>query len=147
MSQAVIDFCDRLKETLLAVEARLEQAKDSLETSAEGLQGEAKKHIDEAAEQLASFRAHAGVMAEAIRADAPTLVGAMREKLKDAGLEAQVALRHAAVFLAESASKSADSAAAALKVGAAKAHAVAETLKHETAVTVATPPSSDASSG
>ncbi|MDX2275062.1 MAG: hypothetical protein NW206_06385 [Hyphomonadaceae bacterium] len=129
MSQAVIDFCEGLKSTLLALEDRLAKAKSSLDASATGASAEAKKHIEEASEQLARFKTHAGLMAEAIRADLPSQTAIAQEKLKEFGQEAQVALRHAVVFLAEN-------AAEALQIGAKSAQRVAENLKHETAVTV-----------
>lgn len=139
MSQAVIDFCEGLKTTLLALEQQLGKAKRNLEASAAQASGEAKKHVDEAVEQLEAFKAHAGLMAQAIRADLPEQTGVMREKLKDFGQEAQVAMRHAVVFLAEAASKGAESAAEALQSGAKQAHKVAEELKRDTAVTVVEP--------
>ena len=128
MSQAVIDFCEGLKSTLLTMEDRLAKAKDNLEAGATGASAEAKKHIEEASEQLARFKTHAGLMAQAIRADLPGQTAIAQEKLKEFGHEAQVALRHAVVFLAES-------TAEALQVGAKSAQRVAEHLKHETAVT------------
>lgn len=128
MSQAVIDFCEGLKSTLLTLEDRLAKAKGSLEAGATGASAEAKKHIEEASEQLARFKTHAGLMAQAIRADLPNQTAIAQEKLKEFGQEAQVALRHAVVFLAEN-------TAEALQVGAKSAQRVAEHLKHETAVT------------
>lgn len=142
MSQAVIDFCEGLKTTLLGIEDRLAKAKVSLATGAGQVSGEAKKHIDEAAEQLEAFKAHAGLMAQAIRADLPEQAAVMKDKLRDFGAEAQVAMRHAVVFMAEATSKGAESAAAALKEGAQKAQAVAENLRNETAVTVPRDPDS-----
>jgi hypothetical protein len=139
MSQAVIDFCEGLKTTLLALEQKLDKAKHNLETGATLATGEAKKHVDEAAEQLRAFKVHAGLMAKAIRADLPEQTGAMKEKLKDFGQEAQVAMRHAVVFLAEAASKGAESAAGALHASAKQAHKVAEDLKRDTAVTAPAP--------
>jgi hypothetical protein len=139
MSQAVIDFCEGLKATLLGLEDRLGKAKRSLDSGATQLGGEAKKHIDEAAEQLEAFKAHAGLMAQAIRADLPAQTSAMQEKLKDFGQEAQVAMKHAVVFLAEAASKGAEGSAEALLAGAKKAHAVAHELRHDTAVSVIEP--------
>lgn len=139
MSQAVIDFCEGLKTTLLTLEQKLDKAKRNLEAGAAHATGEAKKHVDEAAEQLEAFKVHAGLMAKAIRADLPEQTGAMKEKLKDFGQEAQVAMRHAVVFLAEATSKGAEGAAEALQAGAKQAHRVAEELKRDTAVTVAEP--------
>lgn len=139
MSQAVIDFCEGLKTTLLSLEDRLGKAKRSLDSGAAQLGGEARKHIDEAAEQLEAFKAHAGLMAQAIRADLPAQTSAMQDKLKDFGQEAQVAMKHAVVFLAEAASKGAESSAEALLAGAKKAHTVAEDLRRDTAVSVVEP--------
>ena len=137
MSQAVIDFCEGLKTTLLGIEDRLGKAKRSLESGATQLSGETQKHLDEATEHLEAFKTHAGLMAQAIRADLPEQTAAMQEKLKEFGLEAQVAMKHAVVFLAEAASKGAEGTAEALQAGARKAHAVAEDLRRDTAVTVA----------
>lgn len=139
MSQAVIDFCEGLKTTLLGIEERLAKAKTSLESSAAQVGGEAKKHVAEAAEQLQAFRAHAGSMAETIRAEFPDQTIALKEKFKEYGQEAQVAMRHAVVFLAETASKGADTAAGTLKTGAEKARVLAEKLRHDTALVVAEP--------
>lgn len=137
MSQAVIDFCEGLKTTLLGIEERLDKAKRSLETNAAQVGGEAKKNIAEAAEQLEAFRVRAGLMAQAVRSELPAQTEVVKERFKEFGQEAQVAMRHAVVFLAETASKGADTAADALKTGAEKAHTLAEKLRHDTAVTVA----------
>ncbi len=139
MSQAVIDFCEGLKTTLLSIEDRLGKAKQSLDGGATQLSGETKKHIDDAIEQLEAFKAHVGLMAQAIRADLPAQTSAMQEKLKEFGQEAQVAMKHAVVFLAEAASKGAEGSAEALLAGAKKAHAVAEDLRRDTAVSVVEP--------
>lgn len=139
MSQPVIDFCEGLKTTLLSIEDRLAKAKASLDAGAAQASGEAKKHVAEAAQHLEAFRAQAGIMAEAIRADLPEQTVVVKEKFKEFGQEAQVAMRHAVVFLAETASKGADTAAGTLKTGAEKARALAEKLRHDTAV-VATEP-------
>lgn len=139
MSQAVIDFCEGLKTTLLAVEDRLAKAKKTLESTAGEAAGEAKEHIEEAAKQLETFKAHAGVMAQAVRADLPQQTAAMSEKLQEFGQEAQVALRHATVFLAEAVAKGAETTAGALQTGARSVQRVAETLKKETAVVVSNP--------
>jgi ABC-type transporter Mla subunit MlaD len=139
MSQAVIDFCEGLKTTLLALEQQLGRAKRNLETGAAEASAETKKHLDDAIAQLESFKAHAGLMAQAIRADFPEQTGAMKEKLKDFSQEAQVAMRHAVVFLAEAASKGAEGAAEALQSSARQAHKVAEELKRDTAVAVVEP--------
>lgn len=143
MSQAVIDFCEGLKTTLLSLEDRIGKAQASLASGAVQVSGEAKKHLDEAAEQLEKFKAHAGLMAQAIRADLPEQTAEMKEKLKGFGLEAQVAMRHAVVFLAETTSKGAEGAAAALKEGAVRAKTLAEDLRHDTAVVPVAPPQND----
>lgn len=139
MSQAVIDFCEGLKTTLLGIEDRLTKAKASMETGATKVSGEASKHVEEAAEQLKAFRVHAGLMAQAVQAELPGRAEEAGEKLKEFGLEAQVAMRHAVVFLAETASRGAEGAAGALQVGAKQASALAEKLRHDTAVTVTQP--------
>lgn len=136
MSQAIIDFCEGLKTTLLALEDRLGKAKSALATGATQAGTDTKKHIDEAAEQLAKFRAHAALMAQALREDLPQQTAVAGEKLKEFGQEAQVALRHAAVFLAEATAKGAEGTAEALKAGAQSARRVADDLRHDTAVTV-----------
>lgn len=132
MSQAVIDFCEGLKTTLLALEDRLGKAKSAIDAGATQASSEAAKQVEEAAEQLAKFRAHAGVMAEAIRADLPQQTAVAKEKLADFGQEAQVAMRHAVVFLAETAAKGAEGAAGALQSGAKSAQRLAEDLRQET---------------
>lgn len=139
MSQAVIDFCEGLKTTLLGLERQLGAAKRALDSGASQVESEARKHVDEAAEQLQTFKTHAGLMAQAIRADLPEHSAAIREKLKDFGAEAQVAMRHAVVFLAESTAKGAEGAATAWKQGADRAQGLAEDLRRDTAVTVVEP--------
>ena len=129
MSQAVIDFCEGLKSTLLTLEDRLGKARSALETSAGEASAEAKRQVEEAAEHLAQFRAHANLMAQAIRADLPHQSAEAQGKLKEFGQEAQVALRHAVVFLAEN-------TANALSAGAKSAQRMAETVRHQTAVSV-----------
>lgn len=144
MSQAVIDFCEGLKTTLLGLEERLAKAQTAFSSTAARAGDDAKKHVDEAAEQLQKFKAHAALMAQAIRAELPGQTEAVKEKLAGFGQEAQVAMRHAVVFLAETASKGASGAASALEAGAKHAQRVAEDLRHDTAVTVvpdAEPPS------
>lgn len=136
MSQAIIDFCEGLKTTLLGVEEQLGKAKTALDAGASQAAGEAQKHIADATEQLAAFRTHAGLMAQAISAELPGQAAGAKEKLGEFGQEAQVALRHVAVFLAEAASKGAHGAAGALHAGAKQASALAEKLRHETAVSV-----------
>ena len=80
--------------------------------------------------------------APAVQAELPGRTEEAREKLKDFGLEAQVAMRHAVVFLAESASKGAGGAAAILQEGARQAGTLAERLRQETAVSVTQPQTS-----
>jgi hypothetical protein len=80
-------------------------------------------------------------MAKTIRADLPEQKSALRERLAEFGIEAQVALRHAVVFLAEAASGGAEGAADMLNKGSQRAKFLAETLKRDTAVTVAAPKS------
>lgn len=139
MSQAIIDFCEGLKTTLLGIEDRLAKAKDSLGTGASKVSTEAQKHIEDASQQLSSFRAKAAILAQSVQAELPGTAAEAREKLKDFGLEAQVALRHAAVFLAETASIGALGAAGALQGGAKQASALAEKLRHDTALSVTQP--------
>lgn len=146
MSQAVIDFCEGLKTTLLGLEERIEKAQEALSSGAARAGEEAKTHLDEAAEQLQKFKVHAGLMAQAIRAGLPNRTEAMKDKLGEFGQEAQVAMRHAVVFLAEAASKGATGAAGALQAGAKQAQKLAEHLRHETAVT-ATPPETPSAQG
>lgn len=136
MSKAVIDFCQGLQTTLLGLEDRLAKAKAALDTGRENIESDAKRHIEEASEQLEAFKLKAASLAAEIRAELPEKVDAVEDKLKEVGLEAQVALRHAVVFLAEAASKGATGAAALLHRGAERAQGLAETLRHDTAVTV-----------
>lgn len=140
MSQAIIEFCEGLKTTLLGIEDRLAKAKAGLSDNASQLSAEAKKHIDEAAQQLEQFKVHAGLMAQAIRAELPERTAAAKEKIQEVSQEAHVALRHAAVFLAEAASTGAAGAAIALQGGSQQAKAFAERLRNETAVITTQPP-------
>jgi hypothetical protein len=140
MSQAVIDFCEGLKTALLGIEDRLGKAKRSLESGTAQVSGEAKEHVEKAAEQLEAFKAHAGVLAQAIRADLPHQTAVVKEKLKEFSQEAQVAMRHAVIFLAETASKGAEGAADALEASAKQAQKVAQDLRHDTAVVATEPP-------
>jgi hypothetical protein len=137
MSQAIIDFCEGLKTTLLGVEDRLAKARAALDVGAVQVEGEAKKHVEEAAKQLQAFKAHAGVVAQAVRAELPERAAAVQERFKGLGDEAQMALRHATVFMAEAAAQGAQSAAGALSESAKRAQALAEKVRHDTAVTVA----------
>lgn len=136
MSQAIIDFCEGLKTALLTIEDRLAKTTCALENGAAEATEEAKRHVSAATAQLATFKAHAGVIAQAVRADLPQQTAFAKEKLNEFGKEAQVALRHAAVFLAETAAKGAEGSADVLQAGARSAQRVAETLRHETAVAV-----------
>jgi hypothetical protein len=136
MSQAVIEFCDALKATLLNVEDRLQRAKGELEQGAAQAKESAVKNIQEASDQLADFKARAAEMAQALRADLPEKAKPVQGKLQEFGVEAQVALRHAVVFLAESAAKGAGEASVALQKGAHRAKTLAEDLRRDTAVTV-----------
>lgn len=148
MSQAVIDFCEGLKTTLLAVEDRIEKAKTTLSAGAAEAQDEVKRHLDEASEHLDAFKAQAAEIAANLSAELPEKAKPIREKLGEFGAEAQLALRHAVVFLAEAASKGGDAAAGALREGAHRAQKLAETLKRDTALTapVAEPGETQASS-
>lgn len=136
MSQAFIDFCEGLNAMLLALENRLQKAQAALSSGADRASNEAKAHIDKAAEHLQTFKARASQMAEAVRADLPSRSEALKDKLEEFGQEAQVALRHAVVFLAEGASKGATGAADALHAGAKQAQNLAEQLRHDTALAV-----------
>jgi len=136
MSQALIEFCEELKSTLLALEERIEKAQAALSSGAARASNEAKAHIDEAAEHLQKFKTHAGQIAEAIRDDLPNRSVALKDRLEGFGHEAHVAMRHAVVFLAESASKGATGAAGALQAGAKQAQKIAEQLRQDTALTV-----------
>lgn len=131
MSQAVIDFCEGLKTTLLGLEQQMGAVKRGMEGGASQMEAEAKKRIEEAAEQLETFRAHASMMAEAIRADLPEHSAAMTAKAKEVGGEAQLAMRQAIMLLAEAAAKGAEGAASALKEGAGRAHAFAEEMRRQ----------------
>ncbi len=143
MSQAVIDFCEGLKATLLNIEDRLGKAKEGLDVGASGAQLEAKKHVEEATAFLEAFKLKAAQMALSLRTDLPEKSKPIRETLHEFGLEAQVAMRHAVVFLAEAASKGAEGASVALKEGAQRAQTLAQGLRHDTAVTLATPADTD----
>lgn len=145
MSQEIIDFCEGLKSTLLGVEDQLLKARESLNAETTKVSAEAQKHLDDAEAQLKAFRMKAAFMAAAVQAELPTRTEEAREKFKHFGQEAQVALRHAAVFLAESASKGAVVTAAALQGGAKQASAIADKLRRGTAV--ATPDEETPSGG
>lgn len=134
MSQAVIDFCENLKTFLLGVEANLEKANASLNEQASHARTEAQKHVDAATTQVAAFKSNTAALAKTLRENLPNQQAAMEHALKDAGAEAQVALRHAVVYLAEATSKGATGAAVAFQHVAAGAHTAAENLKRETAL-------------
>jgi hypothetical protein len=139
MSQAVIDFCEGLKSTLLALEDRLDKAKANLATGAAHVSDDAKRHVDEAVAQLVAFKVHAANLAQAIRSDLPLQTAGMKETLTGFGQEAQVAMRHAVVFLAEQAAKGAEGAGEALKSSAKTAQKVADDFRGDTAVTTVEP--------
>lgn len=143
MSKAVIEFCDRLETTLLGIEDQLAKAQKALVAGAQSAESEAAKNVTQAVAQLSAFRVKAGEMAANLRADLPDHVERVQDKLQDFGVEAQTAMRHAVVFLAETASKGAVGAADLLQKGAVRAQNVADDLRHDTAVTIATPAQPD----
>jgi len=135
MSKAVIDFCNQLQTVLLGVEDRLAAARQTMEAQSETVAAETKKHIEEAAEQIDAFKIKAAAMAAGLSAELPKHATDAKEKLTDFGLEAQIAMRHAVIFLAEAASKGAKSAATILEKGAKSAREYADAARRETAVT------------
>jgi hypothetical protein len=139
MSKAVVEFCHRLETTLLGIEEQLGKAQKVLAAGTHAAESEAAKNITQAVAQLNGFRVKAGEMAASLRAELPEKVEHVQERLKDFGIEAQTAMRHAVVFLAEAAAKGADDAADLLHKGAARASDVAEDLRRDTAITVASP--------
>jgi hypothetical protein len=139
MSKAVIEFCHRLEIALLGIEEQLDKAQKTLAAGAQGIESDAEKHVKQAGAQLAAFRGKAAEMAAALRADLPEKVDRLQDRLQDFGLEAQTAMRHAVVFLAEAASKGAGGAADLLHKGAARAHDLADNLRRDTALTVPAP--------
>jgi hypothetical protein len=143
MSKAVVEFCHRLETTLLGIEEQLGKAQRALAESAHAAESEAAKSITQAAAQLSGFRAKAGEIAASVRAELPEQVEHVQDRLKDFGLEAQTAMRHAVVFLAEAAAKGATSAADLLHKGAERASDVADDLRRDTALTVAAPQTTD----
>jgi len=147
MSQAVIDFCENLKTTLLGIEAGLAKAKRNVAAGAAYAGYETKEHLDEAIVQLNAFKTQAAEAAKKWRDELPQSPAELREKTTKAaqefGLEAQVALRHAAVIVAEAASKGAENAAVALQAGAQQAQNYAEGLRRDTAVVPADEPKND----
>lgn len=136
MSKAVIEFCHRLESALLGIEEQLGKAQKSLAAGAENVESEAARYVVQAGAQLAAFRAKAGEMASSLRAELPEKVEHVQDKLQDFGIEAQTAMRHAVVFLAETASKGAGGAADLLSKGAERAHDLADDLRRDTALTV-----------
>lgn len=136
MSKAVIEFCRRLETTLLGIEEQLGKAQKALAERAETVEGEAGKYVQQARAQLTAFRTKAAEMATELRAELPETVEGVQDKLKDFGLEAQTAMRHAVVFLAETASKGADGAAVLLHKGAERAQDLAADLRRDTALAV-----------
>lgn len=139
MSKAVIEFCHRLETTLLGIEEQLGKAQKTLAEGAHAAESEAAKNITQAVAQLSGFRAKAGEMAASLRAELPEKVEHMQDRLKDFGIEAQTAMRHAVVLLAETAAKSADSAADLLHKSADRAQDVADDVRRDTALAVAPP--------
>ena len=139
MSRAVVEFCHRLETTLLGIEEQLGKAQESLSAGAHAVESEAAKNVAQAIAHLSGFRAKAGEMAASLRAELPETVDHVQERLKDFGLEAQTAMRHAVVLLAETAAKSAEGAADLLHKGAERAHDVAEDLRRDTALIAPTP--------
>lgn len=136
MSQAIVDFCQGLQTTLLSIEERLVKARESAERAGVAVATETQGHIDAASAQLAAFRVKAAEIAASARAELPENPTELKERLNQFGLEAQVALRHAAVFLAETTAKGAIGASALLQKGALRAHEVAQNLRDDTAVVV-----------
>lgn len=139
MSKAVVEFCHRLETTLLGIEEQLGKAQKALASGAHAAESEAAKNITQAVAQLSGFRAKAGEMAASLRAELPEKVEQVQDRLKDFGIEAQTAMRHAVVFLAEAAAKGADSAADLLHKGAERASDVADDLRRDTALAVPAP--------
>ena len=136
MSQAIIDFCQDLQATLLGIEDRLAKARQSVDSAGAAVAQQTQEHIDTATRQLADFRVKASDIAAKLRADMPENSGEWKERLTQLSLEAQVALRHATIFLAEATAQGATGASALLQKGAGHAHAVAQHLRDDTAVVV-----------
>lgn len=139
MSKAVIDFCQGLQTTLLEIEERLGKAKQAFEAGRAHVEDDARAHVEKASAELVAFKAKAAALAADLRAELPEKVDSVEGRLKEFGQEAQVAMRHAVVFLAEAASKGASASAGILHRGAERAHNLAENLRHETAVVAAEP--------
>ena len=139
MSKAVVEFCDQLEKTLLAIEARLNEAQHAFAATTAGAQADAKKQVEAATQELKQLQAVSGVFLEAIKADLPAQQVALQARFSEFGAEAQLALRHALVSLAEVAAKGARSASGVLEVGAVRAAKLAEDLKHKNAVVPAAP--------
>ncbi len=133
MSRAVVEFCHGLETTLLAIEERLDKAAKSLAAGAHGVEAEAKQQVEEASAHLAAFRAKAGAMAQQLRQDIPEETEHLQERLSDFSADAQTAMRHAVVVLAEAASKGAVAGASALWTAGDKAQGIADQLRRETA--------------
>lgn len=139
MSKAVIEFCNRLETTLLGIEEQLTKAQKTLADGAHAVESEAAANVAQAVAQLSGFRVKAGEMATSLRAELPEKVEHVQDRLKDFGTEAQTAMRHVVVLLAETAAKGADSAADLLHKGAKRAHAAADDLRRDTALTAVPP--------
>jgi hypothetical protein len=132
MSQAVVDFCEGLKTVLLDVEKRVGTAQAALAKSAGHVEKDAKKQLDQAARQLKDFRIDAAGLAENIRKDFPAQAAGAQKALNEFGHEAQAAMRHMLVMMADAASVGADTAAHALEAGARSARKFADEARGPT---------------
>jgi F0F1-type ATP synthase membrane subunit b/b' len=138
MSRAIVEFCHGLETTLLAIEDRLDKAAESLAAGAHGVEAQAKHQVEEASAHLAAFRAKAGALAKALREDISEDAEEIEARLSAFGAEAQTAMRHAVVFLAESTAKGAVAGASALSTAGAKAQGMADQVRLKTALTAPT---------
>jgi F0F1-type ATP synthase membrane subunit b/b' len=139
MSKAVIAFCHGLETTLLGIEERLGKATRSLAASAGNVEAETKKHVEEASALLAAFRAKAAATATSLREEIPEQAEHLQSRLAGFGAEAQTAMRHALVVMAEAAAKGATNAADVLKSGADEAHDFAGRVRDKTVPTAPNP--------
>jgi hypothetical protein len=139
MSRAIIDFCHGLETTLLGIEDELGKATRSIAARAGSVEAETKKHVEEASALLAAFRAKAGATAASLREEIPEQAEHLQSRLAGFGAEAQTAMRHALVVMAEAAAKGAANAADALKAGADEAHDFAGRVRDKTALTARNP--------
>lgn len=133
MSKAVIEFCHGLETALLGIEERLGKATRSIAAGAGSVEAETKKHVEEASALLAAFRTKAAATAASLREEIPEHAEQMQARLAGFGAEAQTAMRHALVIMAEAAAKGAVTAADALKAGAEEAHEFAGRVRDKTA--------------